>query len=332
MSWVRLDDKFFQHPKILAIPGGAKLLYLCSLTHCAANLTDGHIRHSSLPYIANTVGILPHELDAIVTALLTAGVWRSNAEGYEIHDYLDYNPSAAQLKAERVMNAARQAKWREQRRPQDRETPERNAVTNASPLQRNAVTNASVTDDTSPPLNVPSLLGYNPLKESMEVNVKPSAHAHETRFEQTASLSPVSEASSPQGGNAVTNTLVPESSRPTKRVDPLWDTMLEVCNLPLNGKLTTTERGRLNAALKQLRDIGATATNLRTTGESYRSRWPGIDITPQAIVSNWHVLQTPAPPKSNGPQGHASPGEHNQQIMADYRARRAREQTKGAAP
>ena len=57
--WVKLDDHFFQHPKILRATPEAKLLYLAGLTWCAANLTDGLIPAAALPVLAAEAGIDP---------------------------------------------------------------------------------------------------------------------------------------------------------------------------------------------------------------------------------------------------------------------------------
>jgi hypothetical protein len=58
---------------------------------------------------------------------------------------------------------------------------------------------------------------------------------------------------------------------------------------------TRSERGAWNAALTQLREIGATPAQLRAKVAAYRRRWPGIDMTPMALVHNWSLLGTPAP-------------------------------------
>ena len=41
MPWVKLDDQFFSHPKVLRAGRDARDLYLASLTFCARNKTDG---------------------------------------------------------------------------------------------------------------------------------------------------------------------------------------------------------------------------------------------------------------------------------------------------
>lgn len=60
-------------------------------------------------------------------------------------------------------------------------------------------------------------------------------------------------------------------------------------------KLTRNERGRLNAAIKQLCEIGATADEVRTRAAHYWQRFPTMPLTPQALVSNWTLCAQPPP-------------------------------------
>ena len=43
MSWVKLDDRYFDNPKIAALSDSAKVAHLESMTYCARELTDGFI-------------------------------------------------------------------------------------------------------------------------------------------------------------------------------------------------------------------------------------------------------------------------------------------------
>ena len=40
MSWVKIDDQFFMHPKVIAAGRDARDLYLAALTYTAGQLTD----------------------------------------------------------------------------------------------------------------------------------------------------------------------------------------------------------------------------------------------------------------------------------------------------
>jgi hypothetical protein len=132
MTWVKLDDQFFAHPKIVNLDKDAKLLYLAGLTYCAGQLTDGLISAGGL----RVVLALVEARRQAVTALVTAGLWEA-AEGgaYQVHDYLEYNPSADQVKHDRQQAAQRQAEWRE------RKGAARVTLNGANHADSNAVTN-----------------------------------------------------------------------------------------------------------------------------------------------------------------------------------------------
>lgn len=136
MSWVKLDDQFFAHPKIVNLDKDAKLLYLAGLTYCAAQLTDGLISAGGLRIVLAMVDA-PRRA---VMALATAGLWAGVGDGgYQVHDYLQYNPSAEQVKKERAATARRQNTWRETR--QEAHTPVHDATNGVSNAGNNGVTN-----------------------------------------------------------------------------------------------------------------------------------------------------------------------------------------------
>jgi len=60
-------------------------------------------------------------------------------------------------------------------------------------------------------------------------------------------------------------------------------------------QITKSERGRINAALTELRRIGATPEAVLARGRAWRKKWPDTPASPQGIVRNWNAL---APPES----------------------------------
>lgn len=57
-------------------------------------------------------------------------------------------------------------------------------------------------------------------------------------------------------------------------------------------RLTTTERGRLNRAARELREVGATPDDVRVRWDAAVVRWPKITMTPTALAANWSSLAT----------------------------------------
>ena len=48
----------------------------------------------------------------MISTLVDVGLWESTADGYRVHDYLDYHLSAASLGEKRAKDAVRRAKGR----------------------------------------------------------------------------------------------------------------------------------------------------------------------------------------------------------------------------
>lgn len=84
----------------------------------------------------------------------------------------------------------------------------------------------------------------------------------------------------------------PPKSVKQRQADPLWDTMLNACRINPQ-TLTGSERGRINKALKELREVNATPDELAARAKSYTVKYPGAALTPTALAANWSQL-TPA--------------------------------------
>ncbi len=145
MTWVKIDDQFTDHPKIVAAGPLAGWLYVAGLCYSARYLTDGFIPRAQVRKLVDVDEVTP-----LVTALVTAGLWRESQGGYAIHHYLEYNPPAEKVKAERAANAKRQAKYKETRR-NGGEASIYNAVSNGvSNAASNGVTTAVPSPSPSP--------------------------------------------------------------------------------------------------------------------------------------------------------------------------------------
>ncbi|GAA2199837.1 hypothetical protein [Streptomyces bangladeshensis] len=127
MPWVKLDDRFPSHRKVALLPDRAFRLHVSAICWCSENLTDGRIADRELPLVAKIRG-----LKATAQQLVDAGLWDRIEGGWEIHDYLDYNPSRAQVIAERKKNAERQERFR-QRKNGKPVPPDGNGVTPDAP-------------------------------------------------------------------------------------------------------------------------------------------------------------------------------------------------------
>ena len=57
--------------------------------------------------------------------------------------------------------------------------------------------------------------------------------------------------------------------------------------------LTASERGRINKALKEIREIGATPEQIKQKWSAYKAKWPKLgNPSLNALVANWNTLGT----------------------------------------
>lgn len=96
MAWVRVDDSFADHPKVIEAGPMASWLYVCGLTYCARLLTDGFIPDGQVRKLADLDGA-----KQLAEKLVEVGLWERADDGYRVHDYLEYNPTADKVRADR---------------------------------------------------------------------------------------------------------------------------------------------------------------------------------------------------------------------------------------
>lgn len=95
MSWLRIDDGFVEHEKVIGLSDRAFRLHMGALCFCARNLTDGRLNSASIRMVSGLVSATKKH----VSELETAGLWLPNADGFEVKDYLEYNMDAETAKA-----------------------------------------------------------------------------------------------------------------------------------------------------------------------------------------------------------------------------------------
>jgi len=105
VSWVRIDDQLHAHPKInqaWATAPEAVGFYLLALSYSGCYLTDGRLDPAFIEQKLPD----PRRREATLAALTTFDLLHvAEGDGYQIHDYLDHNPSRKQVKAERERKA-----------------------------------------------------------------------------------------------------------------------------------------------------------------------------------------------------------------------------------
>jgi len=72
--------------------------------------------------------------------------------------------------------------------------------------------------------------------------------------------------------------------------DMLFEAVAKACGIRLDA-LTRSARGQLNAACKELRDIGATPEEVAGKAKAYRKQYEGAALTPTALTKHWASLE-----------------------------------------
>jgi len=109
VAWIKIDDQFVDHPKVVRAGPEAAWLYVCGLAYCARFLTDGAIPEPAIRSFADFADTNPSDL---ADRLVDVGLWARLEDGYQVHDYLDYQRSKSQIEHDRAMTAQRQGRHR----------------------------------------------------------------------------------------------------------------------------------------------------------------------------------------------------------------------------
>lgn len=143
MAWVRVDDQFPDHPKVVSAGPLAAWLFVAGLCYCNRFLTNGFIPLNQVERLVPFDGRRDESESPfrLKDRLVAVGLWteteKKGIEGILIHDYLKYQSSRTQALKARDVTAARQGRFRSAKR-----NGQRNGVTTTV---TNGVTNGPVT-------------------------------------------------------------------------------------------------------------------------------------------------------------------------------------------
>lgn len=98
MTWFKVDDSFYDHPKVFDAPDCAVALWIRAGTWAARSGTDGFVP-------AGLAGRMCDDPARAAKELVDRGLWEEVAGGYRFHDWSDYQPSAASVKELRAKRA-----------------------------------------------------------------------------------------------------------------------------------------------------------------------------------------------------------------------------------
>ncbi len=110
VTYLLLEGEFAENKKIQALSDKAFRLHVAALCLTARNLKDGAISEIDLRILGANVDL--ERPKRVVNALVTAGLWETNGHGWKIHDYLEHNPSRADILRKRALTRRRNLKWK----------------------------------------------------------------------------------------------------------------------------------------------------------------------------------------------------------------------------
>jgi hypothetical protein len=107
MSWIRLDDNFPNHPKIVGLSDQAFRLYISGLCYASHYLTDGLIIEPAMRRLDGADG---------VNELVEAGLWLQVAKGWQIASYGEYQTPKSEVEKAKQANRERVNRWKEKQK------------------------------------------------------------------------------------------------------------------------------------------------------------------------------------------------------------------------
>lgn len=124
MAWLRLDDGFPQHPKLVELTPAERWTWVEVLAYCARYKTQGKVARSVREAV-------PRASAKMLDRFAAVGLLDKSEGGWEVHDWAEFNP-ADPTAADRM----RRHRNRNQSRNGDRNEVRNSGVTEPSPRAR----------------------------------------------------------------------------------------------------------------------------------------------------------------------------------------------------
>lgn len=107
MGWVRLDDNFADHPKVIALSDTAFRLFITGLCYSNRQLTDGLIPYQIvMAWVGDDLMKPSDELES-------QELWKRVTKGFQIRSYNEYQPTREKVNEKRDAAKERLRRFRE---------------------------------------------------------------------------------------------------------------------------------------------------------------------------------------------------------------------------
>lgn len=103
MAWSKVDDRLFAHPKVLAAGVAAMGLWVMAQSYSSCYGTDGNVPMATVALLCSNSG-LPSGTEPLLLAdkLVEVGLWERTEQGYQFHDWGQYNPTRTRQASEKT--------------------------------------------------------------------------------------------------------------------------------------------------------------------------------------------------------------------------------------
>lgn len=163
MTWVKIDDRMPEHPKIAGLRDRAFRVHVEALCYCAGSLTDGFIPEA----VAKARG-----WTRSAGELVEARLWEAAVGGWRIHDYLEHQRSkehARGVSEVRAEAGARGGKTRALHEANAKQIASSKSKQIRSEEIRSETDQISESDPPSPPNHPDALAVYSELASSLGI-------------------------------------------------------------------------------------------------------------------------------------------------------------------
>lgn len=148
MTWFKVDDGFWSHPKTADLSAAAVALWVKSGAYSSQHLTDGRISKKVLRLLGTAKA---------ARELVNAGMWIATTDGWVFHDWAEYQETSDDVLKRRADAKERQRRSREERDRKRREHAAKsqdlshvtNTVTHSAPAGASARVNPTRPDPTN---------------------------------------------------------------------------------------------------------------------------------------------------------------------------------------
>lgn len=101
--WVTIEHDFIDNPKVLRVGAAGAYAHLAAIIYSARHLTNGFVPDEAVWQIMHADPVMDEaSKNGLLDRLLESKLWHRQANGYQIHDYLEYQTDAEAVAVKRL--------------------------------------------------------------------------------------------------------------------------------------------------------------------------------------------------------------------------------------